>query len=493
MQVIKIKPKILSNTHNSIMAADKPTIAIIPILPVMSQVSLHSSTDGASIDKPKPKKIVVKKITPQIDVSAQSFNPDQMTTATTAIAEPSKTTPSPKIATPSKTTPSTTTPSIATPSKATPSKTAAKIPINQELIDLLTNKHDFDLKNENKTIIDQFNLLVIQIQHQIACLTDKKEKQKHGFRLQHIQKAINIFEDFPGKIVSGTQAQKINGIGKGIGNRIDEILKTGTLIELTDRQFVTDYTQSIQDLMTITGIGQSRAKELVDDFKVTSVADLMDKYAQGIIKVAKNQLTHHMAVGMKYYDDFKKKIPRSETIAIDMQILQPTAKILDKDLIVQVCGSFRRERDFSGDIDVLITHTGLLTETDVKVCQRKYLIEYVNLLMANGFLIDSLTDRGQTKYMGVCYLAGLSQYCHRIDIRFVPYDCFSPAVLYFTGSWHFNKIFRGIANDRGYTVNEYGIFHYHNREKGDKIPVFSEQDIFNIVGIKYLEPWQREL
>lgn len=366
------------------------------------------------------------------------------------------------------------------------------IPIHPDPIDLLANKHGFDLNNENKTIIEQFNLLVTQIEHQIAGQADPEEKKKHRFRLQQIERAITIFEDYPGKITSGAQAQKINGIGKGIGHRIDEILKTGSLAELTNKKYISEYTCIITDLMTITGIGSARAKQLVDDFDVKGVADLKEKYEKGLIKVAKNQLTHHMVIGMKYYEDFKKKIPRAETVMIDEKVLQPTAKALDPDLIVKVCGSFRRQKDFSGDIDVLVSHPKLVTEADVKVCQRKYLIEFVNAMIANGFLVDSLTDKGQTKYMGVCHLAGVSECCHRIDIRFVPYDCFAPGVLYFTGSWLFNKIFRGVGNSKDLTINEYGIYHFPDRKKGDKIVVFSEEDIFKIVGVKYLEPWQRD-
>lgn len=369
----------------------------------------------------------------------------------------------------------------------------AQIPVHPDVIDLLINKHGFDLNNENKHIIEQFQLLITQIEHQIAGQKDPAEKKKHGFRLAQMQRAITIFEDYPGKILNGTQAQKIHGIGKGIGQRIDEIIKTGTLAELTNKKHVTEYTQIITDLMTITGIGSARAKQLVDDFDVKGVADLKDKYNKGLIKVAKNQLTHHMVIGLKYYEDFLKKIPRAETILMNDTVLQPVANKLDPELILQVCGSFRRRRDFSGDIDVLVTHPKLLTDEDVKSCARKYLIELVDALIASGFLVDSLTDHGLTKYMGVCKLAGVSEWCHRIDIRFVPYDCFAPGVLYFTGSWHFNKIFRGIANDRGYTVNEYGIFYFKDRKKGDKIPVFTEDDIFKIVGIKYLEPWERDL
>ena len=40
-------------------------------------------------------------------------------------------------------------------------------------------------------------------------------------------KAVNALKSHPTKITSGAEAQKLDGIGKKIGLKIDEILKTG--------------------------------------------------------------------------------------------------------------------------------------------------------------------------------------------------------------------------------------------------------------------------
>jgi len=371
---------------------------------------------------------------------------------------------------------------------------------NNTHIDIRDDVHCYDLHNENEKIIEQFRLLETQIEHQIMYETSADAKKKHGFRLKHIKNAIEIFENYPGKIPNGKEAQKINGIGKGIGDRIDEILKTGTLKELTEKQFVIDFINSMKELCTITGIGQARARQLIDSFGVKGVADLQDKYDKGIIKVAKNQLTHHMVVGLKYYKDIMMKIPRAEIIKIEELLKIMIAKI-DSKLILTVCGSYRRGRLLSGDIDVLITHPDLLTDGDVQNSKISCLIEFVDILTQLGFLIDNLTDKGKTKYMGICSLLFNKNEAiimpgvnpgRRIDIRFVPYESYHAALLYFTGSGQFNKIFRGIALTKGYTVNEYGIYHLVNGKKGSVVPTSSEQEIFNLVGIKYLEPHERD-
>ncbi|KAF8299568.1 hypothetical protein TcYC6_0065630 [Trypanosoma cruzi] len=47
----------------------------------------------------------------------------------------------------------------------------------------------------------------------------------------------------------------------------------------------------------------------------------------------------------------------------------------------------------------------------------------------------------------------------RLDIRFVEPECFPAALLYFTGSKHFNVVMRAEAIKQNFVLNEYGLFH----------------------------------
>ena len=78
----------------------------------------------------------------------------------------------------------------------------------------------------------------------------------------------------------------------------------------------------------------------------------------------------------------------------------------------------------------------------------------------------------------------------RLDIRYVDIKSFFPAYLYFTGSYEFNERMRGIAKRKGYKLNEYGLYKLEeNQEK--YIQIYSEKDVFDILGMNYLEPSQR--
>ena len=76
----------------------------------------------------------------------------------------------------------------------------------------------------------------------------------------------------------------------------------------------------------------------------------------------------------------------------------------------------------------------------------------------------------------------------RIDIRFISYDSYYSALLYFTGSSNLNKKMRKIAKELGYKLSEYGL------EKNNKlIKINSEKDIFDKLNMEYLEPKFREI
>jgi DNA polymerase/3'-5' exonuclease PolX len=95
-----------------------------------------------------------------------------------------------------------------------------------------------------------------------------------------------------------------------------------------------------------------------------------------------------------------------------------------------------------------------------------------------------LTENGKTKYMGICNLNGILR---RIDIRFIPYESFYPAILYFTGSKDLNTKMRQLARINGWILNEYGLF-----DKNKKMmKVSSEKDIFDYLEMNYLSPDKR--
>ena len=328
----------------------------------------------------------------------------------------------------------------------------------------------------NSIIFDQFKLLVKQIKLDID-MTSGKEQMINMFRLKSIEQVLKILEKFPDNITSSDQLKNIKNVGKKSLLRIDEILKSGKLSEIKISTDINKYLEIISSLEDVFGIGRKKAYELFKKYNITSIDDLKDKYNKKEIDLPDN-----IVKGLKYVGKIREKIPRSEIDLLAIQLSNISIEI-DPKLFLTVCGSYRRENITSNDIDVILIHPSYKTlDQKNKI---NYLEKFVNLLKLKGLLLDSLTsDDVSTKYMGI-----LSSFI-RIDIRFIPYNSFYPAILYFTGSKDFNRKMRQVALSNDYVLNEYGLYYIDN-DKQKSFDIKSEKQIFDLLSMEYVLPKNR--
>jgi DNA polymerase lambda len=353
--------------------------------------------------------------------------------------------------------------------------------IKKDILDLKSfNYADLNLNEDIQNMLDK----LIEMYNSIKILSVKKDKTAIAFKLTSFLKAKDAITGYDKEICSGEQAKKeIPGIGEGIAKRIQEFKDTGTLTEFSTA--LTDdlklKVKTLTELLKVSGIGEVKALSLIEKFNVTSVEDLIYKYKSSQISVCANQLTHHISVGLMFYHDLKLRMPWAEADEI-AKIIKKIILKHDEDIIIEVCGSYRRCKETCGDIDVLISKKSGITD--------KTLINVVQVLSDANLLKGHLTEHGDTKYMGIIQLAGCPG--RRIDIRCVAYESMGAAILYFTGSGKFNKIMRFKANQQGYTLNEYGLFYKIKNEKGDQLVTPTEEDVFKVLKFKYLTPNERD-
>ena len=83
----------------------------------------------------------------------------------------------------------------------------------------------------------------------------------------------------------------------------------------------------------------------------------------------------------------------------------------------------------------------------------------------------------------------------RIDIRFIPYNSYGAAILYFTGSKLFNTQMRTWAIGKGYSLNEYGLKKLKDSKNKEDIllPCKTEEEVFRILDYPYKTPEQRDI
>ena len=344
--------------------------------------------------------------------------------------------------------------------------------------------NDIEVENtNNEKLVKEFEKLIQQIKIQIDIAPSTNEYMTNHFRLRQISNALLIIKKYPKEIKSGSELEDIKGIGKGTIARIDEIIKTGKLSEIKVKKSDKKYSEYVEELTKIHGIGHTKAYELITKYNIKSIEQLKKAYNDGII-----ELNNVILTGLKYHGVYQEKIPRDEVEKIN-EYLNNKAKEINKDLNITICGSFRRLKPTSNDIDVLITHPKIKTKLQIQN-QNNYLIEFVKKLKEDKFILDDKDY--EIKYMGYCQLKVGKHLYHirRIDMRYIPFDSYHSANLYFTGSGNFNKRMRTLAEQLGYLLNEYGLYKLDGNKK-IRIKITSEKDIFDKLGMEYLPPEKR--
>ncbi|XP_069561092.1 DNA polymerase lambda isoform X1 [Brachyistius frenatus] len=323
--------------------------------------------------------------------------------------------------------------------------------------------------NFNKHITDKLEVLAKAYTHQ----GDK-------WRALSYSKAVNALKSYHKPVTSYQEACQIPGIGKRMADKIDEIMESGHLRKLDH------IGEAVPVLELFTNIWGAGAK----------TAQLW--YQQGFRTLedirTKAHLSNTQKIGLKHYEDFLDRMPREEAAAIEKVVKDATLAV-DPGLVAMACGSYRRGKATCGDVDVLISHPDGRSHKGVfsKVLQS---------LRDSGFLTDDLVSHEengeQKKYMGVCRLPGPGRRHRRLDVIVVPYDEFACAIVYFTGSAHFNRSMRAMAKTKRMSLSEHSLNKDVVRRGslkvfgGTPLPTPTEKDVFSLLGIPYRRPPERD-
>ena len=315
-----------------------------------------------------------------------------------------------------------------------------------------------DIKSK---IIDALNILI-----------KRDSAEKKVFQVRAYKKVIEELQALGKPIEKLENIDGIPGIGKKIREKIGEILATGELkaAEKAREDLALD---AVEVLSGVYGVGPAKAATLIVS-GIKTIAQLRSESEKDASLLNRSQ-----KIGLKYYEDILKRIPRAEMKRHEKMLLDELYEGQEGSVV----GSFRRGQESSGDIDFLI-------KMDAGPDQKEIFKEYVNDLKESGYMIEVLSQ-GDQKCLAVVRLTPESP-ARRLDLLVIPSEQFPYALLYFTGSGEFNVAFRKHALKLGYTLNE------HEMKLTGKVPdakpvpaMSSEADIFAFLGLKYKEPSER--
>ena len=289
------------------------------------------------------------------------------------------------------------------------------------------------------------------------------KNRKEFMRAKAYSNARDSIANFKGTIQGPNDVKGMPGIGKAIQEKIEIFTKTGTLPILDEERQLLQQHRAMSVFMDIYGVGEKKAESIINEGIYT--IDELKKHT--------DLLNDKQRIGLAYYDDILKRIPRKEIDAYNTLFRKYYGENME------IVGSYRRGKPDSGDIDVILTGNA-----------NDY-VNLINVLIEKKVILEVLS-RGPTKCLVVAKLPR-HKIARRVDFLFTSDDAYPFALLYFTGSKEFNTEMRERALRMGYTLNEHGFSKMEGRKKGAKVDkVFSsEEEIFDFLKMKYKDPCDR--
>lgn len=262
------------------------------------------------------------------------------------------------------------------------------------------------------------------------------------------------------------QLEQIPGIGAELRLKIIEVIETGGI--QMHRELVQKLGTGVLDMLHIRGVGPKKVKLFMEQLDIRDVAALrsaaesgalatlpgMGEKSQAAILESLSQMTH-----------LKERTPYAVALkqAEDMIAYLRSCKDFDQ---IQYAGSLRRKMKTIGDVDILTTGSN-------HEAMMKHFLAYpgTKQVLADGATKCSIVTNTDMQ----------------VDLRAVSEESFGAALFYFTGPKHFNIHVRTIALKRGWKINEYGLYEGENL-----LASRTEEDIFELLGLPYMTPEQRE-
>lgn len=265
--------------------------------------------------------------------------------------------------------------------------------------------------------------------------------------------------------------REIGGIGFDLSLKIEEMVTTGKL------KFLAEVERSVPSgllrVMQVEGMGPKKTKIVWEKLKVKNVEDL-EKAAKSGKLAALPRWGEQSAKKVLEAIASRRSLGTRTSIAAAFSLAQGLAEQLKKSGLcekLEIAGSLRRRKETIGDIDILAT-----SKHPAKV-----------MALFTGLpVVKRVINKGSTKST-ILLSSGI-----QADLRVVEPAVFGAALHYFTGSKDHNVKIRMMAQKKGITISEYGVFRGTPEKKGKLIAAATEEEVFAAVGLPWIPPEIRE-
>jgi DNA polymerase (family X) len=284
------------------------------------------------------------------------------------------------------------------------------------------------------------------------------------------EKAARSVGGYPDDLAGMDRKQilRIPNVGASIGEKIEEVVRTGTFEALEELR--AQIPPGVRGMIAIPGLGPKKAIVLYRDLGIADVEDLRRAVDEG-------RLADLRGFGAKTEENIRRGIERLSQV--EERVLAPVAMDLASELIdrlgsrpdvrkIDYAGSLRRMAETIGDLDLLVASDR-------------------GAAVMDAFASDQVVQRVLAK--GEAKTSVLTRQGMQVDLRVVPRDAWGAAMIYFTGSKPHNIRIREMAVRKGLKLNEYGLF---KAKSGDLIVAEAEEEVYAKLGLPWIAPTLRE-
>ena len=312
------------------------------------------------------------------------------------------------------------------------------------------------------------NFEIAQIFSNVANLLELKGE--NPYRIRAYRNAARSISSWPQNISNLLCNHKalphISGIGADLESKIKEICETRSL-KLYE-EMINQIPKELTMLLSVPNLGPKRVRLLWEKFKVKDFHQLKNlalnhkiQKIRGFGEKLESQILENIE---KLHLNQKRMLWLSSQPIVESLIKY--LKKFDSHLLVTAAGSFRRHQETVGDLDILVASE---------------LGENVITYFCNFPETQRVLNAGSTR-ASIILKSEI-----QVDLRVVPKESYGAALIYLTGSKNHNIEIRKIAQQKGLKINEYGVY-----EGTSQIAGSSETDVYQSIGLSYIEPELRE-
>jgi len=290
------------------------------------------------------------------------------------------------------------------------------------------------------------------------------------YKPRSYEKAARSVGGYPDDLAGMDRKQilKIPNVGASIGEKIEEVVRTGTFEALEELR--AQIPPGVRGMIAIPGLGPKKAIVLYRDLGIADVEDLRRAVDEG-------RLADLKGFGAKTEENIRRGIERLSQSG--QRVLASVAMDLASELIerlgsrrdvrkIAYAGSLRRMAETIGDLDLLVASDRAAAVMDA---------------FASDRVVERIVAKGEAK------TSVLTRQGMQVDLRVVPRDAWGAAMIYFTGSKPHNIRIREMAVRKGLKLNEYGLF---KAKSGDLIVAENEEEVYAQLGLPWIPPTMRE-